>query len=113
MLSQNKGQSFIQIKSGTNIVNCTVSYLLAAEGTDRVDGEAGLNGVEPNRSSLNGSAFCGTVPLCECERLDESLGTFGGGATVTNCSCHVRVNTHTHTHTHTQMHANSYKRNCA
>jgi hypothetical protein len=35
-----------------------LSYLLAAEGTDSVDGEAGLNGVEPNRSSLNGSAFC-------------------------------------------------------
>ena len=87
----------------------TVSYLLVAEGTDRVDDEAGLNGVEPNRSSLNGSACCDTVPLCVCERLDESLGTFGGGATVTNCShcinvkacMHARTHTHTHTHTHT------------
>lgn len=61
----------------------TSSYLLAAEGDDSVEDEAGLNGVEPNRSSLNGSAFCATVPLlCVCVRLDESLGTFGGGATV-------------------------------
>jgi hypothetical protein len=39
--------------------------------------------VEPKRSSLNGSAFCVGVPLlCVCVRLDESLGTFGGGATM-------------------------------
>jgi hypothetical protein len=68
-----------------------------AEGTDRVDGEAGLKGVEPNRSSLNGSACCGTVPLCVCERLDESLGTFGGGATMTDCFHRINVKTHTHT----------------
>jgi len=72
-----------------------------AEGTDRVDDEAGLNGVEPNRSSLNGSACCDTVPLCVCERLDESLGTFGGGATVTNCSHRINVKAHTHTYTDT------------
>jgi hypothetical protein len=65
-----------------NKVHAT-SYLLAAEGADSVDDEAGLNGVDPNRSSLNGSVFCGAVPLlCVCVRLDESLGTFGGGATV-------------------------------
>jgi hypothetical protein len=28
----------------------TASYLLAAEGADSVDSEAGLNGVDPNRS---------------------------------------------------------------
>ena len=88
----------------------TVSYLLVAEGTDRVDGEAGLNGVEPNRSSLNGSACCDTVPLCVCERLDESLGAFGGGATITNCShC---INVKARTRAHTQIHANLYTRNC-
>jgi hypothetical protein len=55
----------------------------AGGADDSVDDEAGLNGVDPNRSSLNGSAFCGVVPLlCVCVRLDESLGTFGGGATV-------------------------------
>jgi hypothetical protein len=61
----------------------TATYLMAAKGDDSVEDEAGLNGVEPNRSSLNRSAFCATVPLlCVCVRLDESLGTFGGGATV-------------------------------
>jgi hypothetical protein len=89
---------------GKNLVNYTASYLLAAGGTDTVDGEAGLNGVEPNRSSLNGSALCGTVPLCVCERLDESLGTFGGGATMTNCSHHTNVKTHTHTHRYMPTH---------
>ena len=72
-----------------------------ADDTDRVDDEAGLNGVEPNRSSLNGSACCDTVPLCVCERLDESLGTLGGGATITNCSHYNNVKAH-NTHTHTQ-----------
>jgi len=89
----------------------TVSYLLVAEGTDIVDDEAGLNGVEPNRSSLNGSACCDTVPLCVCERLDESLGTFGGGATVTNGShcINVKARARTHPHIHTCMHARTHK----
>lgn len=81
-----------------------MSYLLAAEGTDRVDVEAGLNGVEPNRSSLNGSACCDTVPLCVCERLDESLGTFGGGATMTNCSHRINVKAHARTHRYIPIH---------
>jgi hypothetical protein len=39
------------------------------------------------------------VPLCVCERLDESLGTFGGGATMTNCShCNNVYEKNRHTH---------------
>jgi len=86
------------------VVNYIASYLLVAEGTDRADDDAGLNGVEPNRSSLNGSACCDTVPLCVCERLDESLGTFGGGATMAKCSHCINVKAHARTHTHTHTH---------
>ena len=52
-------------------------------GPEIVDVAAGLNGVEPKRSSLNGSELC-DVPLCVCVRLDESRVTLGGGATVNN-----------------------------
>jgi len=83
-----------------------------AVGTDRVDGEAGLNGVEPNRSSLNGSACCDTVPLCVCERLDESLGTFGGGATMTSCSHHINVKAHTRTRVYTHTHTHTHRDTC-
>jgi hypothetical protein len=89
----------------------TASYLLGAGGADdSVDDEAGLNGVDPNRSSLNGSAFCGVVPLlCVCVRLDESLGTFGGGATVKKIIPITLMFQHSYASTHVPTYMKKYR----